>query len=101
TPFSVDWDGDGDEDIITGNSAGYIGFIENLGQFNGMPRWSKPKLLESEGEVIRIMAGYNGSIQGPAEEKWGYTTLSVSDWDGDGLKDLVVNSIFGEVIWYK
>ena len=101
TPFSVDWDGDGDEDIITGNSAGYIGFIENLGQFNGMPRWAAPKLLKSEGEVIRIMAGYNGSIQGPAEEKWGYTTLSVSDWDGDGLKDLVVNSIFGEVIWYK
>ena len=101
TPYGVDWDNDGDEDIIVGNSAGYITFIENLGDRNGMPKWAAPKLLESEGKTIRIMAGYNGSIQGPAEEKWGYTTLSVADWDGDGLKDIIVNSIFGKVIWYK
>ena len=58
-------------------------------------------LLKSNGTEIRIMAGKNGSIQGPAEEKWGYTTLSVADWDNDGKKDIVVNSIFGEIIWYK
>jgi len=101
TPFSTDWDGDGDEDLICGNSAGYIGFIENKGVYNGMPRWEKPVLLESDGTRIRIQAGYNGSIQGPAEAKWGYTTLSVADWDGDGLKDIIVNSIWGEVCWYR
>jgi len=101
TPYSVDWDGDGDEDIICGNSAGYISFIENLGMHNSMPRWAAPKLLQSAGTTIRIQAGKNASIQGPAEAKWGYTTLSVSDWDGDGLKDLIVNSIWGKVIWYK
>ena len=47
------------------------------------------------------MAGPNGSIQGPAEAKWGYTTLSVADWDGDGLADLIVNSILGKVVWFK
>jgi hypothetical protein len=47
------------------------------------------------------MAGPNGSIQGPAEAKWGYTTLSVADWDGDGLPDLIVNSIWGQVVWYR
>ncbi len=31
TPYGVDWDGDGDDDIICGNTAGYIGFFENLG----------------------------------------------------------------------
>src|SRR5207253_1087810 len=50
---------------------------------------------------IRILAGANGSIQGPAEAKWGYTTLSVADWDGDGLPDLLVNSILGKVVWYR
>ena len=47
------------------------------------------------------MAGPNGSIQGPAEAKWGYTTLSVADWDGDGLPDIVVNSIWGRVEWLR
>lgn len=100
TPFAVDWDDDGDEDIISGNTAGYIAFVENL-DGGDPPRWAPPVLLEGAGEVIRIQAGENGSIQGPAEAKWGYTTLSVADWDGDGLKDLLVNSIWGDVLWFK
>ncbi len=100
TPYSTDWDDDGDEDIISGNSAGYIGFIENLDGGNP-PKWAPPKYLKADGKVIRIMAGYNGSIQGPCEEKWGYTTLSVADWNGDGLKDILVNSIWGKVIWFE
>ncbi len=100
TPFSTDWDDDGDEDLICGNSAGYIGFIENL---NGddPPSWAPPVLLHDEEKVIRIQAGENGSIQGPCEAKWGYTTLSVADWNMDGLKDIIVNSIWGKVIWYE
>lgn len=101
TPFAVDWDNDGDEDIVSGNTAGFVGFIENLGMYNGMPRWSPPVLLKAAGKVIRIQAGKNGSIQGPAEAKWGYTTVSVADWDGDGRKDLMLNSIWGKVCWFK
>lgn len=101
TPVSVDWDDDGDEDIIAGNTAGYIGFIENLGVFDGKPRWAAPVLLKANDKTIRIQAGYNGSIQGPVEAKWGYTTLSVADWDGDGLKDIIINSIWGKVQWFK
>jgi len=100
TPWSVDWDNDGDEDLICGNTAGYIGFIENLD--GGLPpKWAEPVYLEAEGKPIRIMAGYNGSIQGPCEAKWGYTTLSVGDWDGDGLQDIVANNIIGTVQWFK
>ncbi|WP_439488341.1 FG-GAP-like repeat-containing protein [Algoriphagus sp.] len=100
TPVSVDWDNDGDEDIITGNSAGYFAFIENIGG-GEKPVWKEPKLLEAGGEVIRIQADENGSIQGPAEAKWGYTTLSVADWDGDGNKDIVFNSIWGKIEWIR
>ncbi len=46
------------------------------------------------------MAGTNGSIQGPCEAKWGYTTLNVADWNHDGFQDIVVNSIWGKVVWY-
>ena len=100
TPFSTDWDNDGDEDLICGNSAGYMAFIENLDGGNP-PKWAKPAYLKANNKVIRIQAGYNGSIQGPCEAKWGYTTLSVGDWDNDGLNDIIVNSILGKVIWYK
>ena len=100
TPVSFDWDADGDEDLICGNTSGNIAFIENLDGGNP-PRWAGPVLLEAGGRVIRIQAGDNGSIQGPAEAKWGYSTLSVADWNHDSLPDLVVNSIWGKVIWHK
>jgi hypothetical protein len=102
TPVGVDWDGDGDIDIISGNTAGYVVFYENLsGPGVEKPKWAAPKNLEADGKVIRPMAGANGSIQGPAEAKWGYTTLSVADWDGDGLPDILMNSILGKVVWFK
>ncbi len=100
TPYSFDWDSDGDEDLICGNTAGYIGFIENLDGGNP-PKWAEPVYLKVDGEAIRIMAGPNGSIQGPCEAKWGYTTLNVADWDHDGLTDIVVNSIWGKVVWFR
>lgn len=102
TPVGYDWDGDGDTDIICGDTAGYVAFFENLsGPGVEQPKWAAPKRLEADGNVLRIMAGPNGSIQGPAEAKWGYTTQSVSDWDGDDLPDLIVNSILGRIVWYK
>jgi hypothetical protein len=100
TPCSFDWDDDGDEDLICGNTAGYIGFIENL-DGGDPPKWAAPAYLKADGRIIRIMAGPNGSIQGPCEAKWGYTTLNVADWNHDGMPDIVVNSIWGKVLWYR
>jgi hypothetical protein len=100
TPVSVDWDNDGDEDLVCGNTSGNIGLIENLDGGNP-PKWANPVLLEAGGETIHIQAGPNGSIQGPCEAKWGYTVLNVADWDHDGLLDLIVNSIWGKVVWFR
>ena len=102
TPVCFDWDGDGDLDILSGNTAGYVEFFENLsGPKVASPKWAAPKRLEVDGRPFRITADSNGSIQGPAEAKWGYTTFSVADWDGDGPPDVVLNSILGEVVWLK
>ena len=102
TPYSVDWDGDGDEDIISGNSSGYISFIKNLSIEKNKPLtdpvWANPvPFTNRDGEVYRFMAEYNGSIQGPAEAKWGYTQVSVADWNGDGVLDVMSNNISGRV----
>ena len=99
TPCGYDLDGDRDTDLVAGNSAGYIGFIENLG--GTPPKWAEPVYLAADDKVIRILAGERGSIQGPGEAKWGYTTVSVCDWDMDELPDLVVNSVWGKVVWYR
>ena len=101
TPYAFDWDGDGDEDLICGNTAGYIGFFENLDGNARSPRLAAPRYLQAGGRPIRIQAGPNGSIQGPCEAKWGYTTQTVADWDQDGLPDLLVNSIWGEILLFK
>ncbi len=102
TPVGVDWDGDGDTDIISGNTAGYIEFFENTSGPNvAEPAWAAPVRLAAGDEAFRVMAGPNGSIQGPAEAKWGYTTFSVADWDGDALPDVVLNSILGRVVWLR
>ncbi|MDC0282828.1 VCBS repeat-containing protein, partial [Akkermansiaceae bacterium] len=92
TPFAHDWDKDGDEDILCGNTAGNIALFTNLDGKG--TKWSAPELLKADHKVFRIMAGANGSIQGPAEAKWGYTTLSVADWNDDGHDDILVNSIW-------
>lgn len=102
TPFPVDWDGDGDQDILCGNTAGYFEFFENLSGPNvSAPKWARPVRLKVDGKDFRIQAGPNGSIQGPAEAKWGYTTFTVADWDLDGLPDIIYNSILGRVSWLK
>lgn len=102
TPFCVDWDGDGDEDLLSGNTAGYVEFFENLGIADGsdMPRWAAPVRLRSGDQVLRVQAGPNGSIQGPCEAKWGYTCFTIADWDHDGRLDLMMNTILGKILWF-
>ena len=102
TPVGFDWDSDGDYDIISGNTAGYIELFENLsGAGVESPKWAAPVKIQAGGKVYRPMAGPNGSIQGPAEAKWGYSTLSIADWDHDGLPDVLVNGIWGRIEWLR
>jgi hypothetical protein len=99
-PVAADWNGDGKPDLLAGNSAGYIQYFENAGT-SAEPAFEDRGYLAAGGEVIRIMAGPNGSVQGPAEAKWGYTNISVADWDLNGTPDILVNDITGAVKWYR
>ena len=113
TPYAVDWDRDGDEDLICGNTAGYIGIFENLDGATE-PQWGAPEFvdgylsmlvdgLHAQGfSPIRAQAGEKGSIQGPCEAKWGYTTLSAAEWESVSWEDephyeVIFNDIWGRV----
>lgn len=99
-PVAVDWNGDGLLDIISGNSAGYLQYFENVGT-REQPAFEDRGYLKAGGKVIRRVAGPNGSVQGPAEAKWGYSNPSAADWDLDGRLDILVNDIWGDVVWYR
>jgi hypothetical protein len=95
-----DWDNDGIQDLIVGSSPGYVGWYECIEGYPEM-KFDQMQRYRESGEDIRIIAGPNGSIQGPAEAKWGYTVPWAADWDGDGYKDIMLNSIWGKIVWYR
>lgn len=99
-PNLVDWDADGDDDLITGCSQGMFELFTNVGS-NAGPAFQRTGYLKAGEKQWRILAGVNGSIQGPAEAKWGYTAPHVADWDADGRLDVVTNSIWGKILWAK
>jgi len=89
-PRVFDWDGDGKDDIISGNGIGNIGFIKNIS--DGELRFTKPELLKADGKEILIL---------PESANWGYTTIDVGYWNEDDLPDILLNDHNGNVIWFE
>lgn len=88
-PCVADWDGDGQHDVIVGNSEGRVLFFKNCGK-DREPRFGLGEPVCAGGEPIHAQPGYYG-IQGPFENRWGYACPAVEDWNGDGLPDLLLS----------
>ncbi|MBC2595245.1 VCBS repeat-containing protein [Ruficoccus amylovorans] len=98
--FSIcDWNGDGVQDFICGNSTGYVLFFQNVGT-DEQPAFLPGTRVQAAGEDIHIQAGYSGSVQGTKEARWGYNSPTVVDWNGDGLLDIIMGDITGEYTVY-
>ncbi len=96
-PRVFDWDGDGLDDIVTGNGAGDVLFVKNLG--GAIPSWDAPKILEADGVPVRIIP--TEALPNTEDPHWGYSTIDVGDWDGDDLPDILVNEHNGNIVWLK
>lgn len=94
-PNLTDWDGDGDLDLVSGNSLGNIQFMENIGT-TANPKFTVPVNIKAGGYEIYIQPGYNQDIQGPVETRWGYASPAVHDWNGDGLPDILTGDSRGK-----
>jgi hypothetical protein len=99
-PVAADWTGNGLADLVVGNSTGEILFFPNLGQPEA-PTFGREWRLCAGGEPISMRAGHPGTIQGPAEVKFGYICPTAADWDGDGQPDLLTITADGRHLFFR
>jgi hypothetical protein len=81
-PTAVDWDADGDLDLVVGNFAGSFYVFEGKGKGSF---YAKPKQLKVNGVELKIQGVHSDPF--------------VIDWDKDGDLDIVSGSSGGGVQW--
>jgi hypothetical protein len=86
-PFIVDWDGDGDLDIVSGSSNGGVQWAENVAGKGKMPQLAPFKtLIEPPSEAQYGQPLSESDLRGPS----GASRVWVDDVNGDGKLDLIV-----------
>jgi len=83
----LDWDADGDLDLIVGTSDGGLFIRVNEG--------TKKQPAFAEKAVALRAGGYDAQVPG------GYAMPVAADWDGDGRRDLISGSQNAAVYWFR
>ncbi len=82
-PFFIDWDGDGDLDMLSGSSNGTVSLVENQGSKTA-PKFGKPTTLLQPGQTE---TGFGDAhIKAPGRA----TRVFADDVNGDGKFDLLI-----------
>jgi len=86
-PGFIDWDADGDLDLLIGSFGGEVYLRSNQGT-RSQPVWTA--------ESVRVVDEKGDAVKVPE-----HADVNPVDWDGDGLFDLVIGSGDGSVVWYR
>lgn len=86
-PTMVDWDADGDLDLVVGGFQGEIFWRRNEGTATS-PKWATANVSVQLGDRPLMVPG-------------AHATPVATDWDGDGMFDLLSGSKNGGVYWYR
>lgn len=82
-PSAIDWDRDGNVDILAGDEDGKVALIKNTGNIvDGVPGFLPPRFFQQEARYVDF-----GALSAPR----------VVDWDGDGLTDIVSGNGVGYI----
>jgi len=105
----VDWNNDGKLDLLAGDSAGNVTLFLNIGT-KEQPVLAAGKLVEADGKPIaasrqtyKMLDGkmvVDKTIAGSHPLAEVYSKIHMADWDGDGLKDLLVGHN-NTIVFYK
>jgi hypothetical protein len=86
-PFVVDWDGDGDLDLLSGSSSGGVQWAENRAGKGKLPELRPFQALVKAGNSVEYGQPLNEEeLTGPTTS----TRIWVDDVNGDGKLDLLV-----------
>ena len=98
-PTFCDWDDDGDLDILVGGGYGWPRIVINSGTTEH-PAYEEAQRIEAAGKAIRILR--NEILGEPLHtHNMGYSYPVFADWDGDGLRDLIIPNETNRILWWK
>ncbi len=89
-PVFVDIDGDGDYDLLSGNSAGTVTFYENIGNAQQFDF----RFITNFWQNILIIGGRE------ADPRHGSSSFDFADIDNDGDQDLIWGDFFSRSLYY-